>query len=231
MHDIVFISYRESNAEINWKALDDRFQGRTRRLHGIRGIHRAHWVAAHMVRTNMFYVVDGDASILPNFHFNHSVSVDQRDHVFVFRAKNPINDLVYGYGAVKLLPTSSVLSMDFSNTKPDMTSSLPDSKYHVVHELSNITQFNTDPFNSWRSAFRECAKLSSKVIDNQKDLETEQRLDAWCEIGADRPNGIWTIKGARAGRAYGRENRGDLIKLSSINDMDWMRSRFEEVRP
>jgi hypothetical protein len=148
----------------------------------------------------------------------------------VFRAKNPINDLVYGYGAVKLLPTASVLRMDLDNIKPDMTSSLPESKYKVVHELSNITQFNTDPFNSWRSAFRECAKLSSKVIDNQKDLETEKRLDAWCSLGADRPNGIWTIKGAKAGRAYGSANRGNISKLSNINDMEWMISRFEEVR-
>lgn len=230
MHDIVFISYREPNAEFNWKSLDDRFQGRTRRLHGVKGIHRAHWVAAHMVTTDMFYVVDGDAVVLPDFHFNHEVPDHQRDHTFVFRAKNPVNDLVYGYGAVKLLNTEKVLSMDLDNTKPDMTSSLPSSKYHVVHELSNITQFNTDPFNSWRSAFRECAKLSSKVIDNQKDTETEQRLDAWCSLGSDRPNGLWTIKGAKAGRSYGRAHRDDIDKLRNINNMDWMRGRFDEVR-
>lgn len=230
MYDIAFISYREQNAEINWKALDDRFQGRTRRLHGVKGIHRAHWVAANMVTTDMFYVVDGDAVIMPDFHFNHTIPEHQLDHTFVFRAKNPINDLVYGYGAVKLLPTKSVLKLDLGNIKPDMTSSLPDSKYHVVHELSNITQFNTDPFNSWRSAFRECAKLSSKVIDNQKDVETEQRLDAWCNLGADRINGIWTIKGAKAGRAYGRANRSNLASLMNINDMDWMIKRFEENR-
>lgn len=228
MYDIAFISYREPNAETNWKALDDRFQGRTKRLHGIKGIHRAHWVAANMVTTDMFYVVDGDAVIMPDFHFNHNIPEHQRDHTFVFRAKNPINDLVYGYGAVKLLSTKSVLSIDLTNIKPDMTSSLPDSKYHVVHELSNITQFNTDPFNSWRSAFRECAKLSSKVIDNQKDVETEQRLNAWCSLGFDRPNGMWTIKGANAGRTYGRAHRGDINKLMNINSMDWMTKRFEE---
>lgn len=228
MYDIVFISYREPTAELNWKALDDRFQGRTRRLHGVKGIHRAHWVAANMVTTDMFYVVDGDAVIMPDFHFNHTIPDHQHDHTFVFRAKNPINDLVYGYGAVKLLPTKSVLKLDLNNIKPDMTSSLPDSKYHVVHELSNITQFNTDPFNSWRSAFRECAKLSSKVIDNQKDVETEQRLDAWCNLGSDRLNGIWAIKGAKAGRAYGRANRSNVANLMEINDMDWMITRFEE---
>lgn len=220
----------EPNCEVNWKALDDRFQGRTKRLHGIKGIHRAHWVAANMVTTDMFYVVDGDAQILPNFHFNHDVPERQKNHVFVFRAKNPINDLIYGYGAVKLLPRAAVLSMDLENTKPDMTSSLPSSSYNVVHEVSNITAFNTDPFNAWRSAFRECAKLSSKVIDNQKDQETGQRLDTWCNVGLDRTHGIWTIKGAKAGRAYGNANRNDMPKLSMINDMRWMVSKFEEVR-
>lgn len=228
MYDIVFISYKEPTAEANWKALDDRFQGRTRRLHGIKGIHRAHQIAANIVSTEMFYVVDADAMIMPDFHFNHEIPEHQRHHVFVFRARNPINDLVYGYGAVKLLPTSSVLSMDLDNIKPDMTSSLPGATYHIVHELSNVTAFNTDPFNTWRSAFRECAKLASKVIDNQKDLETEQRLDAWCSIGSDRPYGLWSMRGAKAGRTYGKNNAGDISKLSMINDMDWMLSRFEE---
>lgn len=229
MYDIVFISYRESNAEVNWKALDDRFQGRTRRLHGVKGLHRAHKIAAGMVTTDMFYVVDGDAVILPDFHFNKIVPDHQTDHVHVFRARNAVNDLIYGYGAVKLLPTASVLGIDEMNLKPDMTSSLPNSKYHVVHELSNITEFNTDPFNTWRSAFRECAKLASKVIDGQKDQETEERLRIWCNKGSSRPNGVWSIKGAIAGRSYGNDNKNDRDALFKINDMTWMERMFEEL--
>lgn len=228
MYDIVFISYKESNAEVNWKALDDRFQGRTKRLHGVNGLHRAHKIAASMVSTDMFYVVDGDAIISPNFHFNHEVPEHKLDHVHVFRAKNPVNDLVYGYGAVKLLPTKSVLAINETRLKTDMTSSLPNSRYHVVHELSNITEFNTDPFNAWRSAFRECAKLASKVIDGQKDKETEDRLEVWCNKGATRPNGTWTIKGAIAGREYGYNNRDNASNLFKINDIGWMQTMFEE---
>lgn len=229
MYDIVFISYQEPNAEVNWKTLDDRFQGRTRRLHGVKGLHLAHKIAANMVTTDMFYVVDGDAVIFPNFHFNLEVPEHQRDHVHVFRAKNPVNDLVYGYGAVKLLPTKSVLSINESRLKTDMTSSLPDTRYKIVQELSNITEFNTDPFNAWRSAFRECAKLASKVIDGQKDRETEDRLEVWCNKGATRPNGTWTIKGALAGREYGYDNRDNQTNLFKINDMAWMKQMFERA--
>ena len=50
-------------------------------------------------------------------------------------------------------------------------------KFKVVNKISNITAFNTDEFNTWKSAFRECVKLASKVIDGQVDEETEIRRD------------------------------------------------------
>jgi hypothetical protein len=229
MYDIVFISYKELNAEINWKSLDNRFAGRTKRLHGISGIHNAHYIAANMVRTPMFYVVDGDAEILEDFHFDYPVEVSNIVHVF--RAQNPVNDLVYGYGAVKLMPRNNVLVMDFNNIKPDMTSSLPTTGYNVVNVKSNITRFDTDPFNTWRAAFRECAKLSSKVIDNQKDHETVARLTTWCTVGLTRMFGDYAIKGASSGRAYGEQNKDNLENLMHINDYRWLQHMFTKDFP
>lgn len=226
MFDIVYISYREPNAERNWKALFNRFPERTKRLHGITGIHRAHMIAANMVTTDMFYVVDGDAVIMQDFHFNHTVPWHQKDHIHVFRAQNPVNDLVYGYGAVKLLPTNSVKALGEYDLKPDMTSSLPNAKYYVVHQLSNVTEFNTSEFDTWRSAFRECAKLSSRVIDGQQDKETQHRLDVWCSTGIDRAFGDFCIRGANAGRAFGERFKNDSQIIFKINDMDWMQQRF-----
>jgi hypothetical protein len=229
MSDIVFISYKESNAETNWKNISDRFGNRVKRLHGVKGLHLAHSVAANMVATDMFYVVDGDAEISPEFQFNYQVKDNQRDHVHVFRAKNPINDLVYGYGAVKLLPTENVKKLLDYKLKPDMTSSLPDIKYNIIHEVSNITRFNTDPFNTWRSAFRECAKLSSKVIDRQKSIETEERLDIWCTIGENKPFGKFAITGAQAGRDYGYMKSDNITELFLINDWNWMQQKYKEI--
>jgi hypothetical protein len=62
MYDIVFISYEESNANHNWQLLKDRFP-LAKRLHGVTGLHQAHITAAHMVDTDMFYCVDGDAIV------------------------------------------------------------------------------------------------------------------------------------------------------------------------
>ena len=48
-----------------------------------------------------------------------------------------------------------------------------------MKQISCITKFTTGPFETWKSAFRECAKLASKVIDRQKEDETNARLKTW----------------------------------------------------
>jgi hypothetical protein len=50
----------------------------------------------------MFWIVDGDAVIYKNFHFDYIVHPNKMDHVHVWRSKNPINDLEYGFGGIKL---------------------------------------------------------------------------------------------------------------------------------
>jgi hypothetical protein len=223
-YDIVFISYNEPTADENYRKLLERFP-RAKRVHGVKGIHQAHIAAAKLAETCMVWIVDGDAEIVEDFNFDHEVSTYEKDIVHVWRSKNPINDLVYGYGGVKLLPTSMTLNMDTS--KPDMTTSIS-SKFKAVKSISNITAFNTDSFNTWKSAFRECCKLSSKIIDRQKSEETLHRLDIWCTLGADRPFGQEAIAGAIAGKEYGSANKDNIEALKKINDFDWLEKKFNE---
>ena len=114
-------------------------------------------------------------------------------------------------------------------TKPDMTTSITD-KFKAMDIISNITAFNTDPFNTWKSAFRECTKLASKVIDKQKDHETEKRLDIWCSVGGDRGFGEYAIAGAIAGREYGKANKNNMEALSKINDFGWLEQHFNKIQ-
>ena len=221
MYDIVFISYQEPNADENFEKLKQHFP-MAKRVHGVKGIHQAHIAAAKKCFTKMFWVVDADALIVDDFNFDYEVDDYNLETVHVWRSKNPINDLVYGYGGIKLLPRKLTINMDTS--KPDMTTSISP-KFKAVHEVANVTAFNTDPFNTWKSAFRECAKLSSKIIDRQKNDETEKRLETWCTVGEDRPYGSYALAGARAGREFGLSNRDDL-KL--INDFDWLKECFNE---
>jgi hypothetical protein len=222
MYDIVFISYKEPNAAENYAALKDRFP-MTKPVDGVKGIHQAHIAAAKKCFTKMFWIVDGDAQILDSFNFDYEVPDHQLDHVHVWRSKNPINGLEYGYGGVKLFPRRMTIKMDTS--KADMTTSISDN-FRVMNEISNITAFNTDPFNTWKSAFRECAKLSSKSIQGQLNNETEERLEAWLNPISDALYRDEAKIGAEEGKKYGEKHAQSPQDLRRINDFDWLYEQF-----
>ena len=221
-YDIVFISYNEKNADANWNQLKDKYP-RAKRIHGVKGIHQAHIAAAKQVSTPMFWVVDGDAKVLDSFDFSLLLPQYDRDIVHVWKSQNPVNGLIYGNGGVKLLPTNLTLSVDVNS--PDMTTSISP-RFRAMDQISNINCFNTDPFTTWRSAFRECAKLASKSISGQVDKETEERLDIWCSTALDADYSEYAIAGAKAGRKYGQDNAGLLPALSRINNYSWLEIEF-----
>ena len=222
LFDIVFISYYEPFAENNFKKLlDKNLDNKIFRIKDVDGIHNAHKQAASLVNTKMFWVVDADAELLEDFKFNFPVKKYDQDTVHVWKSQNPVNGLEYGNGGVKLLPTK--LTLDMRTDKPDMTTSIS-GKFKSIPIVSNINKFNTDPFNSWKSAFRECCKLASRIIDRQQDEETQYRLDVWCNESTDE----YALDGARAGRDYGSENKNNLEALKMINDFTWLEEQFNE---
>jgi hypothetical protein len=220
MYDIVFISYNELNAEENYDRLSSRFSAPVlKRITGVVGIHNAHIAAAKKAMTKMFWVVDGDAQVLDTFDFSYQVPNNELDYVHVWRSQNPVNGLVYGNGGVKLLPKKLTTNMDTSRI--DMTTSIS-TLFKPMLEIANITAFNTDPFSTWRSAFRECTKLASSSIERQNDVETHQRLDVWCTLNDSVPFGFYAYSGALAGKAYGEKNASNKEALSKINDFTWL---------
>ena len=222
--DKVFISYNEPNADENYERILERFPD-VKRIHGIKGIHQAHIAAASLCETEMFWIIDGDAQLMEHFAFDYIPEHHNKEAVHVWRSLNPVNGLVYGYGGVKLFPTEKTLVMDVD--KPDMTTSISD-KFVAMDKISNITAFNTDPFNTWKSAFRECVKLSSKIIDRQKDEETNRRLRTWCTYTENNPEyGTYALKGAKAGASYGARHRNNKDELKKINDFDWLKEKFD----
>lgn len=224
MYDIVFISYQEINADVNWNRLKSRFP-MAKRIHGVKGIHNAHIAAAKSCFTNMFWVVDGDAEVLDSFNFDHKVDKWTTQTVHVWRSLNPVNYLEYGNGGVKLLPRQLTVDMDVS--KPDMTTSIS-KHFRAMEKVSNITSFNTDPFNTWKSAFRECCKLSSKIIDRQKEEESNSRLRTWCTVGQDKQFGKYALAGAKLGTKYGMMNKDNIEALKMINDFSWLEEQFNK---
>jgi hypothetical protein len=224
MFDIVFLSYNEPNADENWNLLKSRFPY-ARRLHGVKGIHRAHQVAAQMLGLpDKIWFVDGDNIIADDFDFTPPLDLWE-DAVYVYRSKNAVNDLVYGYGGIKLFPKLKTANMPTDGV--DMTTSISEN-FIPIDNVASITKFNTDPYNAWRSGFRECVKLSSRIIDRQINHETEERLNTWCTVGSERPYGEYAIAGAQQGKEYGLSARGDKEKIKLINDNSWLKKKFDE---
>ena len=215
--DIIFISYKEYNADENYADLLQRFPN-AKRVHGVKGIHQAHIAAAKLAKTNMFWVVDGDAEIIDNFNFKFQVPRWEHDMVHVWRSQNPITGMEYGYGGVKLLPKHLTLGVDVNST--DMTTSIS-SKFKAVPEVSNITKFNTDAFSTWRSAFRECVKLT---LNN--DEESKERLEAWLHPVPDAEFRYEAKRGAEEGKEYALNNIENIEALNKINNFEWLREQF-----
>jgi len=224
MYDIFFLSYDEPNADSNFNLLKSKHP-QVKRTHGVKGILNAHQECAKRSLTKYFFVVDGDNIILDNFKFEVTDTVNT-ENVLVWRSINSVNKLIYGYGGVKLLPKSLILNMP--ELIVDMTTSLS-THFKIVNTIASITKFDTSPFNTWRGAFRECVKLSSKIIDRQKDDQTSQRLDVWCSERGNSDFGEFAINGALEGKKYGNTYKNNIDKLKLMNDFAWLNQYFNEV--
>jgi len=223
-YDVVMLSYQEKEADANYAKLLEKVPN-AKRVHGVKGIFNAHQRASEIADTKMFYVIDADAILLDDFKFEYFPTVWDEGTVHVWKSKNPINGLVYGFGGLKLFPTQ--LLRDAKEWRVDFTTSISD-KFKPMPGTANYTAFNTNPYDTWKSAFRECTKLSSSVIHRSKQDETDERLEIWCTVNNDAKYGEYAIAGAIAGREYGTEHADDDEALGKINDFEWLHKKFEE---
>ena len=244
MFDVFFISYHEQYADENFEALLDKAP-LAKRVDGIEGIFNAHKRAAELSKTKMFYVIDADAILVDEFEFDYQpTELDEAyegvlatDCVHTWRAINPINDLVYGYGGAKLFPARGLREAEGWNL--DFTTSVVKS-FKPMSQISNTTAFNTDPYSTWKAAVRECSKLASSIITlpsgkkyliRKQHEDTEKRLDIWCTKGSKRLYGEYAIAGALAGRKFGTKHRGNKKALDLINNYEWLQEQYEREYP
>ena len=220
--DVFFLSFKETNREKNWQILRS-LCPRNRRIHGIKGLALAHQMCARLSKTPFFFVVNGDNEVLDKEFQFQLPEEPLKETVYTWRSLNPVNQLIYGFGGLKLFPKSAFYS--FSSAQLDISTSLK-IPYKIIPQLASITRFNASPLEAWRGAFRECVKLSSECISHQKILETKQRLDIWCEKGRDKPFGDYVLLGARQGRNYGKKHQRDKSALNKINNFDWLERFF-----
>ena len=220
MTPVYFLYNDEANSEANWFQCQKQSDSSVA-FKAVGTIFESHKAIAEHCQQDRFYVVDGDNYVLDNFRFDKVIDLKPRS-VAVFRSKNPVNGLVYGHGGIKLFSKDcfGVERLD----RADMTTTLADA-YIKVNILASEHRFNYSPYSTWRTAFREAAKLSSGIIKNNNDDESLARLQMWLNAGNESQYGYFSTQGARMGERYARR---DGVDLTVINNFAWLEQQFKD---
>ena len=220
--DIVLISYDEKNADLNYDILKKQ-QPRTKRLHGVKGMENALYEAAKLSDTDWFFAVFAKTRLHENFDFSYLPDRLQGDKHYIFNCKNTVNQLEYGHMGVILYHKQMVLdSHNYDNLGLDYTMS---HRHDVVPEVSCYGEFNTSPFETWRSAFRETIKLSQQ-LDESPTIETRYRLKVWCN-DAEGEFAQYCIDGANHGVEFYNLHKDNMIELKKTFRWDWLQNYFD----
>jgi hypothetical protein len=215
---VYFLYTDEDNLNENWQRLQ-KFAPWAEAVASVGTIFESHKHLAERCTADRFYVVDADCWIVDTFSFDKQVDLKPK-YVAVFRAKNPINGLVYGHGGIKLFSKDCFGAERLD--RPDMTTTLADG-YIKLNILASEHRFNYSPYATWRTAFREAAKLSAGINKNNNDQESLDRLNMWLNAGIEAQYGYFAIQGARQGEQYARSKGADL---TLVNDFDWLSNKF-----
>lgn len=224
MYDVVFISFKESNAQENFNQLK-KLSNRIHHVHGVVGIANAHLEASRLATTDHFFIVDADNYIFDSFNLNQVTDLESHPNsVHVWRCINPVNKLVYGFGGVKLFP--KLLFKDMPEDYLDFTMTLAKAGYFIQKETASETRFNATPFEAWKGGFRECVKLTLELDKKFSDI-TKSRLDIWKGSGHEALNGRWAILGASMGSEFAKNYPDEVRK---INDFTWLQEMFNKIK-
>ena len=223
--DVVYLSYHEPFADARFNKLQDHIRhiGATINLIWVRdvdGIFEAHRIAASRATSKMFWVVDADAVIDNEFKFDYIPDAYDEEVVHVWASKNPITGAEYGYGGVKLFPTEMVRNA--TTWGMDFTTGLS-KRFKALTNISCTTKFNTDAYSTWRSAFRECVKLTLN-----DDVESNERLEGWLHPIPDADFRQDAKQGAEQGVAFAKQNKDNLNELNKINDFKWLEQQWNQ---
>jgi len=225
-YDIIFMSYDEPNADQHFELLKAKYPY-AKRVHGVDGILKAHTAASNLATTTNFFVVDGDSQLVNDFDVNVQLYEDEKQYVHIWPARIEANGLEYGYGGLKLF-SKAMFEKDAIENMVDMSTILG-SGVKIMDQVASVTKFDADELHAFRSAFRECTKLASKIIKNQDDTETEYRLNTWC-TNARGQFADAILLGAKMGRDYGTAYAGRIKQLQKINDFEWLFKLYRDKR-
>ena len=241
--DVVFISFDEPNADENWANLLEKCPW-AKRSHGVLGSDACHKAAAALAETERFITIDADNIVRDDFfELELDLTEFDRNDVLSWSGKNVINGLVYGNGGVKLWPKKVVESMQTHESAPAGAGPAAvdfcwNINYHQLNNIYSDVHNNATPYQAYRAGFREGVKLALfngqpmdwRQIADKNHFKNHRRLLVWMSVGADTPNGLWAMYGARLGCYLTNLSSGWDYTL--VRDFHWHdRYWAEEVAP
>lgn len=194
-------------------------------------IKQTHAFIGETATTDMVLVLDGDLVLDhgPFKMFPTEVFGEEDQFVHLWHVRNPINGLEYGHGGPKLFNREQLRTAE-ALSGVDMTTAFD--KGMVIHtECVGTHKFNWSAGSTYRTAFRECAKLAHLVIDEEDEdarKESIGRLNTWLTVANDEAEyGEFCLAGATAGAAFAQQNE----TLAQINDYSWLYAQFKQEFP
>lgn len=227
--DIIFLSYDEPNADLNYADLCNKVPW-AKRIHGVKGSDNAHKAAADISDTNWLITVDADNVVDTDF-FNIDIDFNKSPEIKVYSwlAKNKLNGLRYGNGGLKIWHKDFIRDMkthEASDSERAQVDFCWEDGYKQFKTCFSTTDITSSPFQAWRAGFREGVKMT--LFDGLKVAANEikeriwwhniHRLRVWSTIGMHEENGKYAILGARMG-----------TYMTNCTDWDYVQVRDFEV--
>jgi hypothetical protein len=218
--DIVFLSNGELCADENYEhllAVTKGLGNRVVRVDGVDGRVQGYHAALEASETPWAFTVFAKLKVNNKFDWNWQPDRLQIPKHYIFNATNPLNKLVYGHQA--LIAYNKKLTL--ANTGKGLDFTLDD-PHESIDMLSGVATFNTDPYSTWRTAFREVIKLKSDYSEI-----AEQRLNAWLSI-AEGNYAQDCIQGAQDAVEYYDSVTGDIEELKKSYEWAWLKEFYKK---
>ena len=218
--DIVFLSNGEPDEE-RWYEWT-KYVAHTRPVTWIRNVNgrvAAYQAAAERSTTPWFFMVFAKLAVDQRFDWNWQPDYFQEPKHYIFNSHNPLNGLEYGHQG--MIAYNKKLVLENNNPGLDFTLS---QMHESVPLLSGTAHFNTNEWQTWRTAFREVVKLKH-FMATMPTVETEHRLNTWLTV-SNGDFAEWCLKGAADAIDYYRSVDGDYEMLKLSFEWDWLRDKF-----
>ena len=240
-YDVVFTASGELNADKNWKKVQAKYPN-AHRIDDMKSIYEAYRAASEVSTEDLVLIIDADNEIssepldidlLDIDSSNPNIDLCTLDadvyeatdrvrtllngpFLMLWNATNGVNSIINGHGGLKLFKRKSLQN---GFTGADVTNGMGLSIL-MSCQIASHHAFDYDEYNTWKTGFREGAKLV-----HSKYILGKQWLYAWTHEGFG-PFGYAAKAGARQGSEFSKKNsKGALVM---VNNKDFLRFEYEK---